>query len=107
MTAEGEAAAKREGERNKSLALMLVMLVKQTLPAVIGGETREADVCLRIMASLMIWSQPATYQAVARAIVAKGRAAVSSCTGCVKCQWANPQCLMLSKSGAALSASKC
>ena len=76
-TEEAEAAAKGVGERNKSLSLMLVMLVKQTLPAVVGGETPEADVCLKMMSALMMRSQPATYQAVARAIVAKGRAAVA------------------------------
>lgn len=76
-TGEAQAAAKREFERNKSLSLMLVMMVRQTLPAVVGAESLEADVCISIMSALMMRSQPSTYQAVARAIVAKGTVAVA------------------------------
>lgn len=75
-TGAAEAAAKREFER-KSLSLMLVMMVRQTLPAVVGAESLEADVCIIIMSALMMRSQPSTYQAVARAIVAKGTVAVT------------------------------
>ena len=81
-TEEARAAAKKEAERaaerNKSLSLMLVILVKRTLTSVVNGPTPEADVCCNIMSALMMKSQPSIYQAVAKAIVAKGEIPTTS-----------------------------
>ena len=62
-----------EAGRNRDLSHLLVDLVKETFPVVIGGETPEADVCCKIMSALMVTSLPSTYQAVAKAIVTRGK----------------------------------
>ncbi|KAL3131853.1 hypothetical protein ABBQ38_007566 [Trebouxia sp. C0009 RCD-2024] len=78
--AAAEQDAKKQAERHKSLSLMLLILVKRVLPLVVKGKTPEADVCCKIMSALMMKSQPSIYQAVAQAIVAKGRVAHTSCS---------------------------
>ena len=75
--AGGRSAWQAEAERNMGLSLVLVSLVKETFPAVIGGETPEADVCCKIMSALMVTSLPSIYQAVAKTIVARGALATA------------------------------
>ena len=72
-----------EAERNMGLSLVLVSLVKETLPAVFGGETPEADVCCKIMSALMVASTPSIYRAVAKTIVARGTVATTLALFCL------------------------
>ena len=65
-----------EAESNKQLSLMLVTLIKDTVPVVMGSDNPDR-VRFHVMSALMMKSQPATYQAVAKAIVAGGRVAAS------------------------------
>ena len=73
-----EIQAEIQTERHKSLSLMFLISVKRRLPLVVDGQTPEAEVCCNIMSALMMKSQPSIYQAVAKAIVAKGEIPTTS-----------------------------
>ena len=69
---EALAAAKEEADSNLALPHLLLVLVKETLPSVIGGNIPEADVCCKIISALMMNSQPPISQTVAGILFAGG-----------------------------------